>query len=91
MKADIFLHIPMKYGVYWYMASQKLKHNNCNVSFSDIPYNMKFKHDQYGLFCILEIRYLSTSGHQNVRTKYICVHITTHNFHKRIFVRRQFQ
>ena len=43
MKADIFLHIPMKYGVYWYMASQKLKHNNCNVSFSDIPYYIKLK------------------------------------------------
>ena len=43
MKADIFLHIPMKYGVYWYMASQKVKHNNCNVSFSDIPYYIKLK------------------------------------------------
>ena len=77
MKANIFHHIPMKYGVYWYMTSQKLKHNNCNVSFSDIPYYIKLKNNPYGLFFILEIRYLSTSGHQNAR-KSIFVFISRH-------------
>ena len=35
MKADIPLHIPMKYGADWYMYMymnyQKLQHNYCDV------------------------------------------------------------
>ena len=41
MKADILLHIPMKYGADWY--SQNLQHNYCDVSLSDIPYYIKLK------------------------------------------------
>ena len=60
MKPDILLHIPMKYGADWYINSQKLQHNYCDISFSDNSILYQVKNYQYGLFCILEIRYTCT-------------------------------
>ena len=54
MIADILLHIPIRYGADWYMNSQKLHHNYCDISFSDISYYIKLKITHMVYFVFLE-------------------------------------
>ena len=85
MKTDILLHIPMNYGAYWCMTSQKPQHNYCDLSFSAIAYYIKLKMTNMVYFVFLKF---VICLHQDIKMfgkLYLWSYRAIYNFHKRIW------